>query len=1670
MNRILASAIVLLLSMSVYAAPENGASLDVQDHGMAGVTLRYSLPVNAESDSPLDFAAMGFTSTADGRDIPVISRLVAVPAGHEVAIEVTSRLSYHLGDVSQFDNNNGADVSSRLISGDEIRSLILEPPVAAIAGRVEILRGVPVAPVSIFPYQFVGDNGELVQNRELEVKIQFKPDADAPTVKPINDRPGSAAARMLDRLILNRPNRDFDEEQFEHRGRILIIHQDDEEFFHVETGGRRWVDDLADWKRRMGFRVDIEAIVLDEMLSNDIRNLVRQDYYDVEDPISYLIIIGSDDRQQQVYMPSFIRGELIGDHFYSLMDDEDRYLSDIAVGRIDVEGYNQLHTVVNRSILYELNPYREEGTQWFSRAMYTAEHIGVQGGGFVPSMVHLGSWLWMKLLQFGYTQVDTIYSRVNENPRDDEVEAALGEGRSLVLSRGWLSGCYDFNEDVPADTRRKNPFVLAITCLAHTRQTPFYRGGTPENLLGPIATMTITQITHSKTNNALIGGAVRSMINFNTYEAGWIQNFGKYQMYLDNMYLLLPYHLETLAAIRLMGDPSVNIFTDAPFEFDVDHPAEISPQATGFNLEVTTNGEPVEDATVCVWQQEGVHYVTQPGDDGWARFTFEAGELEEGELLVTITRHNAMPYFTSVDVVERGAIVELSQVAFENEDNLFGNGEAIPTTLTFTNAGNADLHNLSITLSTEDPWVSFSDDSLEIANLNRGRSDQVQFNLEFHRVSWAGRTVRIDINVSDGENEWQHAFNCITSGHLLEIPLIGVPNAPFLRGEIPQIVPTLRNQGDLPSPPLQAALVSLDEPYVTVRGGGIVNYPELEGGNADIPNGALLVEIDELAIPGNIAHFQMILSALDGEDDFRDTVYFEEPIGEAVDTDPFGPDEYGYICFDSFDEDWEKAPEYEWIEINPNIQDDLDGTRLEFGDEAVDLDATILVELPFEFRYYGEPFDTIAVNSNGWIAFGAEQGLFLDFRNQQLPGIQGPDAQVAVFWQDLINPVPFQRGTFHFYDEQRGIFIIEWSQLKIYHDGNDNDPEANLIEFQVILYDQSRTPTFTGDGEIKMQYKTVFITEGDQWDNLYFTTGLKNLDNTGGLQYTYWDNYSPGCHRLENEMAILFTTDRVLSNGVLEGRITSRSSGDALLGVEVYSERNHQDTVTTVDGCFRFSQIPAGEHVIRFSKPGYNNLWVNATVNQDEVTRLDTSLTNPVLQVSPDPIEKQLQPGANGVTFPLDIENTGSGPLTYNLSRRYSDGSATNYAERWVSNITEAVDDNWIFGCQFVDDTLYVSGGRDRREVDDNMIYVIDRQGNTVRSFNQPSNTRYGLRDLAWDGEYLYGGEDISDTLRIAVFDLSGNLIRNIVIQCLPIDNLDKPYGLAWDPDENLLVVGFEASNILFVNQQGQVVRRISPALRTGVLKISGLAWNRFDDDQMPLYIMDVPLNGGMRLLKANPISGEVRTLSLLQNLDRYKGTGLSIGLDWERAVISLATVDGGPARDDDDFLRVFEIGPDTHYLLIDPVAGEVVADSESSVQFEFRADGLDLGFYRMGLLLEHNADVDPVLIPMSLEVTHDTFKDDKDNDVPLMFGLDEAYPNPFNGTTRIAFTITDAGYTHLAVYDINGREVAVLLNDHLPAGKHSVTFKPQAFSSGIYLYRVQSGGKSIVKRMVYLR
>ncbi len=91
-------------------------------------------------------------------------------------------------------------------------------------------------------------------------------------------------------------------------------------------------------------------------------------------------------------------------------------------------------------------------------------------------------------------------------------------------------------------------------------------------------------------------------------------------------------------------------------------------------------------------------------------------------------------------------------------------------------------------------------------------------------------------------------------------------------------------------------------------------------------------------------------------------------------------------------------------------------------------------------------------------------------------------------------------------------------------------------------------------------------------------------------------------------------------------------------------------------------------------------------------------------------------------------------------------------------------------------------------------------------------------------------------------------------------------------------------------------------------------------------------------------------------------------------------------------------------------------------------------------------------------------------SNVPLENALFENYPNPFNPTTKIKYSVAQAENVVIKVYDILGNEIKTLVNENKGTGTYEVTWYAENLPSGIYFYQMKSGSFTQIRKMILMK
>jgi hypothetical protein len=899
----------------------------------------------------------------------------------------------------------------------------------------------------------------------------------------------------------------------------------------------------------------------------------------------------------------------------------------------------------------------------------------------------------------------------------------------------------------------------------------------------------------------------------------------------------------------------------------------------------------------------------------------------------------------------------------------------------------------------------------------------------------SAQQIRVDI--TDGESAWSSMVSVDIEAPQMIINDLSIEGdlgfGELQGGETYNLNIELINTGRQELDASHAILTANNENISIVR--AEADYASVAvDGQRSADGEAFRIQVYPLGIPGMPAKLTLSLETDNG---YSTSASLEIPVGTPENNDPFGPDDYGYFCFDSGDGDWLFAPEYDWLEINPAIEDNqFEGTALELSDDDHNQDESVLVDLPFDFQYYGELFNELTVCTNGWAAFG-DQSELAAFRNRHIGQALGPNAQLCVWWDNLVTEDGSAILTH--YDEAEGRFIIEWSgMIRLVGRNNRGATET----FQIILYDPQMYPTNTEDGIISYQYMDVENENSAAYDDTPFCTiGISNLDDSDGLEYTYWNQYPTGANEIRNEMALTFTTSPSLISGIIEGTVVDDESQNPIPNATVTASRGF--AVTDENGFYSMEVLVGVDCEVTASAEGWNDSTrVGFEVLEDELITVDFSLLFSEFEISIESIEESIAENSS-LDLGIRITNGGNGPLNWTADRSYNEGES-GVGDRIRSFVVgPEVNDPGLEGVAFVDGMFFVCGQNGQEP---NTIYVFDEEANFIRRFEQPGDSELGMTDLTYGDGLLWG----SGERNIFGFNTDGDVVQTI----------RGPYAynkaLAYDSDRNVIWVNTPTRSIIAWDMDGDWVA----ALEVNWRNITGMTYWPEDPDGYCLYVVQNAGNDLISVHKADPNTNDTAFVALLEpNGDEIgQPGGIFFSDDYGIYGNVLMVFINDYLNRQGDRVDVWQMGTYKGWMSMDAMEGTVDPESQQDLVLRLNSAGMFPATYDGALTFSHTARGGSMEIPVIMHVydPNNAVSTDPDNS-PIKFNIEAVYPNPFNAATLIQYALPTPGFAKLSVFDIVGREISILHEGELNAGRYTSEINAQEWSSGIYLVQLKT-------------
>ncbi|MCF7918953.1 MAG: hypothetical protein K9N06_03445 [Candidatus Cloacimonetes bacterium] len=1206
-------------------------------------------------------------------DVPVFTKALIIPDQGTADVEI---LSY---DVQEFENVIIYPQEELQLESEPLRNNFTinnafyrgssgYPAEIAWAGEPAIMRDFRVVPVTFCPFQYDPASRTLLVYSNIRIRVTVSGSGGINT-KVTSHKRSRAFAPLYKANTLN-----YDlltmRDEYQVPTILFICNNNTSVLSNLEY--------LTEWKKQKGFNV-VVATTSETGTSNiAIKNYIQNAYDNWENPPEYVNIMGDGSGAYLIptWYSSGTYGE--GDHPYSQLEGND-VLGDVIMGRMTFSNITALQTVISKVFAYEKTPYMGN-TDWYSRALLTGDPTH---SGYSTITVSKAA----KELMLDYPDNfwdDDNFVEVYTSPFSTQMNSAINLGVSYYGYRGYL-GMSGWSYGSTSNGYMM-PFANIPTCGSNNWNNGtgiaegFYLMGTSSLPNGGIGAMgTATSGTHTPFNNAIALGVWGGIFRDDIYSMGGAVLQGKYYLWLTfpqnpSNYVNTFSHWNTL-----MGDASVELWTGIPQHMDLEFNPIIPVGADHSEVIVhDANGNTITDAWVTLYKDDGTFTATTFTDNsGTAQL--DLNDAPEGGYTLTVTGHNFIPSIEIVSVERVPQFVTIQSVSYDdaagNGNGIVNPGESVQLLVTLENTGSSDVSGINASLQVSSDYVTVITPEAGFGNIGSGATAIAGYEVQFAAALQGGVDVNAILNITDNDdNEWISYLQIPIEGPSLYASLYTVYGDGIIDpGETVEMNFTLHNNGNLLAADIEGVLLCNNHRITIEDSLGSFNtiYPGMDGNNA---NDRFTITASAAIIPGTYIPFIIHLTNADG---YNGYVTMNVPIGVPSVSDPYGPDEYGYWCYDDGDTDYDKCPVYDWIEIDHDYGGDgtsiiwAGGTATGNGGGTGNY-ANIAFPDDFTFKLYGEEYDQMCVCTNGWIAPGYHETA--NFMNYQIPGPQGPSPMIAVFWDDM----NISSGdVLWYYDEEHHYLVVEWSRIL---NGDTYSPET----YQVIFYDPVYYPTTTGDSEIKMQYMDITNNNAGSYPSnhgQYCTIGLENEDSLIGLQYTFNNTYPSSCKVLEDQMAILFTPPPMPVDAPFlivssyypyagdDNYIEAGEAADLTLDLENMGEESAHNVsveisindpyITVTDNYATCPDIPAGETVtlenglsieVSENVPDFYTFYIEASISCDEDSwnclLPFTAYWPNTFSVDPDSIYYYLETQQSG-TQQFTLTNVGNLPVNF---------------------------------------------------------------------------------------------------------------------------------------------------------------------------------------------------------------------------------------------------------------------------------------------------------------------------------------------------------------------------------------------------------------------------------------
>ncbi len=776
----------------------------------------------------IDLLSESFMTDPGNPAVPYLAKVLAIPDQAGVSYEVLE-----MGEVQTFENIYLPPARESWLEGSPQTPYTENTQVYASSAsfpaqyiemdQPSVFRDFRISRVSVFPVQYNPAQKELQVVSSITIRVNYGP-GEVINPKTASQKPiAPSYGQLYKDFIFNYQSVLDDKYDGKENGHELMLCIMPDEYYDSFLP-------YAQWKRESG--IDIHITKFSDIGANSsdpdiIRDYIADAYLNWEVTPTYALLVGD-----AGVIPYYTSSGYVSENKYVEIEGGDHF-PEIMLGRFTNESNYGMQVMINKFEKYEKEPY-VANTDWFKSGICCSNDA-------YPSQIDVKRFAASRMTDYGGFTVDTMMSDPGCTYSNQDVVAAINEGRSFLNYRGegwttgWWATCTPMtNSQVSGlSNGEKFTFVTSIGCgvamfaSGESFGETWLELGTLSSPRGAACFVGPAGNTHTTYNNKLDKGIYVGMFQEGLSTSG--QGLGRGRLYLYNVYGTDPQVAYHFRIYCVLGDPSMHIWKDVPLDVNVDYTDAIvfGTNLVEFTVDHTGSGLPVEDAIVCVTGDD--LFVTGTTDAaGSVYLEITAEELQT--LTVTVTGGTVYPFQGTLEVIPPvGPWIAsdynvLNDVSGGNGDGLMDYGESILLSLAVKNIGTANATNVDVTLSTSDPYITFTDDTHTYSSINAGQSVLANDAFAFTVANDIPDEHIVIVNVvaSSGSDNWPSNFSLtghapvLSVGNLVILDPTGNNNGLLDPGENVTITIPVTNLGSSRTPDPMAYLATTS-PYLTLN-------------------------------------------------------------------------------------------------------------------------------------------------------------------------------------------------------------------------------------------------------------------------------------------------------------------------------------------------------------------------------------------------------------------------------------------------------------------------------------------------------------------------------------------------------------------------------------------------------------------------------------------------------------------------------------------------------------------------------------------------------------------------------------------------------------------------------------------------------------------------------------